>query len=181
MVDVFNCRILSINESKKCFVSFASDERRLPDYRNIEILSLGNTIGVKSKDNIKYLGIHVDCHLRWDVHAGNLSKKLRSLIPSSKFVRNFVMSSNWKILHLALVQSHLSYGIITWGSLHNNYMKKIVISQKWILKIIFNKEFRYPSDKLFQESQLFDVRQLYCHSLLIQTFRDRKQQAIVHI
>ena len=71
-------------------------------------------------------------------------------------------------MYYALVQLHLSYGIIGWGGVTNCYLKKLEVIQKWILKIIYDRSYTYPSgDALYIESKVFDIRQLFCHALIL--------------
>lgn len=71
------------------------------------------------------------------------------------------------MLYYALVQSHLTYGNLGSGRLVNAYSNKIGTTQRWILKIMFGKPFRYSSDLLYSESGIYDLRQLYYQPLMI--------------
>ncbi|KAJ8976091.1 hypothetical protein NQ317_011580 [Molorchus minor] len=70
-------------------------------------------------------------------------------------------------MYYALVQTHLSYGIIAWGGVADCYYKKLEVIQKWILKIIYSKCYTYDSDDLFKESGLMDTRQLFGVALIL--------------
>ncbi|KAJ8979460.1 hypothetical protein NQ317_006774 [Molorchus minor] len=114
--------------------------------------------GIKSETlkqiSIKYLGIYIDQHLRWDVHINKLVQKLRGIVP--------------------LFESHIRYGILGWGGVSNNYLVKLDILQKRVLKIIFHKNVTYPSDCLFKLANVMDVRQIFFLSLVIQQFTTSK-------
>lgn len=61
----------------------------------------------------------------------------------------------------------MSYGNVAWGGTTNNHLKTLEISQRWILKIIYGRNYTYPTNLLFIESDVLDVRQLLCYSALI--------------
>lgn len=70
-----------------------------------------------------------------------------------------------KIIYFGLAQSILKYGIIAWGGASKSVMNKLKITQKLILKIIFNKPFRFSTDSLFAESNIFDLNKLYLFAI----------------
>lgn len=128
---------------------------------------------ITSAKTIKYLGITIDNHLKWDEHLNTLVKKLRSLLSKFKYLKQFFDIKYLEIMYYALVQSHLSYGIIGWGGVTNCYLSKLQIIQKWILKIIYNKYYTYPTDQLYAESKIFDLRQLFCHTILMNIYKNK--------
>ncbi|XP_074035242.1 uncharacterized protein [Leptinotarsa decemlineata] len=69
LIKCFGQKVLSINYEKTCFVPFSCYVSGLPDYDKLQIdISSDETITIKRANNAKYLGIIVDCHLRWDKH-----------------------------------------------------------------------------------------------------------------
>ena len=40
--------------------------------------------------------------------------------------------------------------------------------QKRFFKIIYNRSFLYPTELLYNESEFFNIRQIYCESILKQ-------------
>lgn len=93
--------------------------------------------------------------------------KVRGLLTKFKILREYLDISHLKIVYYALVQSLLAYGILGWGGVTDNHLDKVHVVQKWILKIIFNKNMRYPSDALYEISQIYDTRQLFAYKILM--------------
>lgn len=61
------------------------------------------------------------------------------------------------------------------------YLQNLNILQKWILKVIYEKHIRYPSDLLFKETEIYDIRQLFCLSLLMSIHNNKiKLDTITH-
>lgn len=134
----FDCNKLTLNLSKTNYLPISCNKRNLPHYNYILIhdsnCDNNNTCTCNSKvmsqNNVKYLGIYIDSHLRWETQTSNLIKKLRSIIYYLKRVNAILNITQLKTLYHALVESHLSYGIIAWGGLSKTLHNKIDIIQK---------------------------------------------------
>lgn len=162
----FNHKILTINYEKTKFISFASYKNNLPLFETISIANDQNPIQIVSTDHIKYLGITIDQHLRWDIHMTNTIKLLRSILYRFKYFRKFLDINHMKIIYFALVESRLQYAILGWGGVAASHLKKLETLQKLILKIMFYKEKTYPTDLLYKETNILDIRQLFFISIV---------------
>ena len=103
----------------------------------------------------------IDEHLRWDRHIETLKKKLRYVLCKIRLIKDFLEWKQLKIVYHALVESHLSYGIIAWGAADKTYLEDLCVLQRKILKLISNKESMYSSNALYKELNILDIRQLF--------------------
>lgn len=163
----FDSRLLTINFQKTKYIPFATSYGGLPDLPDIIINCDDTTFEIPSVKQIKYLGITIDSFLKWDVHIKSLICKLRSLLAKFKYFKQILDIQHLKILYYALVESQMRYGIIAWGGAYNAHIKNLETIQKWILKIIYNKNILYPTDALYKLSNILDARQLYCLTLVL--------------
>lgn len=163
VINWFKFNKLSMNVKKTKYISFTPYAQTSP---NIENLRVHPDIIIPRANSIKYLGIIVDQHLRWDQHTAELTKRIRFLISKFQYIKEFLGGRHLKILYLSLVQSQLSYGIGGWGGVRDTHIRSLEVVQKWILKIIFDKNKLFSSDQLFRDSETLDIRQLYCLNLL---------------
>ena len=155
-----------MNEKKTTYLTFSSQQLNL-HFNELTITSNQNNLTIKQSMSIKYLGITVDQNLRWNLHAQNLTKRIRHFLFMFKSLSHILHTSQMKLLYHSFIQSQLSYGIVAWGSLSKCYLKSLEVIQKWILKIIYRREKTYPSDDLFRESEVLDIRQLYSYNVLM--------------
>lgn len=169
----FDNNLLTINYDKTYFVPFTSYINKLPTEDFILIhevncspVTCNCTTVINKASSVKYLGIHIDSHLRWDIHINIIIKKLRRYIYLFKNLKNILNIRSLKILYFSFIQSTLSYGNIIWGSASSTYLKKLEGTQKIILKIIFNKNKRYSSDLLFSVAEVYPLKHLYVLSIL---------------
>lgn len=166
--------LLTINFDKTMYVPFACKESSLPKYEIITIKQNTDVHIIRPSKHFKYLGVNFDSHLRWDKHADDLVKRLRSLTFLFRSLSHILRTEELRLVYFGLVESLLRYGIIAWGGLLNVHMKKIETVQKKIIKIIYKKENTYPSVLLYRESALMDIRQIYFLELVLRKFNEPK-------
>ena len=66
-----------------------------------------------------------------------------------------------KTVYFTLVESLIRYGLLVWGAANFSFIDPIFKLQKRILKIMGNREIRFPTIELFIENRVLSVRQLY--------------------
>lgn len=168
----FDYNKLTVNFQKTTYMVFTSYSNHLPDLGPIEI---DRNLNILESESVKYLGMIIDRHFRWDLQIKNVIKKVRGLLAKFKYLKNYLDTNQLRMLYHALVQPHLTYGLIGWGGACDSYIKQLEILQKWILKIIYSKNITYPSDALYTENKIFDIRQLYSLTLLTYNFKHKDE------
>jgi hypothetical protein len=121
---------------------------------------------VQSCGNIKYLGIVIDKHLRWDVHLEGLTKRLGKLNFIFKNLKSVLNDSELKGVYISLCQSVIIYGIEIWGGAALTHIQPLNIAQKAILQIMSGADFQSPSEPLFKKYNVMDIRQLYIKRIM---------------
>jgi hypothetical protein len=72
-----------------------------------------------------YLGVIIDNQFKWDKHIDSLCAKLRSGLYSIRILKNYVSPKVLKIVYSALLESHIRYGLLSWGRTTTSYIKGI--------------------------------------------------------
>lgn len=165
----FDQNLLTINFDKTKYLSFTSYSSNLP---NMGTININKNIKISEAKNIKYLGIIIDTNLKWNLQIEYIIQKLRRLLPKFKLFKSFLDINHLEKMYFALVQSHLNYGILGWGGVNQNVLKNLETLQKWFLKIIYNKDYLYSSEKLYKESKKMDIKKLYYYNILIYIFKN---------
>lgn len=174
----FQGNTLTLNCNKTFYLPFTSYVNNLP---NFGPLIIDQDTSIPEATSIKYLGIIIDRHLRWDLQTKNIIKKVRGLLPRFKYLKDILDIKHLKVLYYALVQSQISYGILGWGGVNDHYLENLNVLQKWVIKIILGKPLRYSSDSLFTEAGILDIRQLFCLNVLLNVFQNKSNiQTITH-
>lgn len=171
----FDHKLLTINFAKTKYIPFTCHNYNLPTFNNIHVYTSPRTsIAIEPTECIKYLGVHIDKHLKWNIHLEKLIKKLRGILFKFKILKRILDTKNIKTIYFGLVQSLLEYGITGWGTATNNYLRHLETIHKRFLKIMFNKEYRYPTVLLYKETKMFSIRQLYFKNLILHQYKNKK-------
>lgn len=172
-----NQSLLSLNAEKTKFMTFSLTTGDQPTKQTVFIhgstcnKKIGCRCGViKKVDCIKYLGVILDSHLRWTGHIDCLIKRLKRLIPGFYQLRDVLSKKNLHLTYNALAESILRYCVVVWGGAYNNTLKSLDVIQNTLLKILFKKDFLYPTTQLYFDLDVFNIRKLYTYECLIWIF-----------
>lgn len=155
--------LLTLNLNKTCYIQY--------NHRNLDT---GNGItDISMVEEVKYLGVYIDAKLRWQKHIDYTGKRLRKTIYKFVQLRPILSPTLIKTVYHAIFQSQLSYGIIAWGSAYKNDIDKINVIQRRILKIILRKPRIYSTDRLYEDAEVMDARQLYAYIAIQLTHKNK--------
>ena len=112
-----------------------------------------------------FLGLWIDDKLSWKKHINNVNKKLTHGLFLLKQVRQFLPKVALRSLYFALIQTHLSYGILAWGNACESVMKRTVVLQKRAIRYINNTAYNSHTEPLFKRSNILKVNDLYEYSV----------------
>ena len=72
----------------------------------------------------KFLGLHIDDHLKWDIHINHCKSKVSSGIYAMNIAKNVLSGNHLRILYNNLVHPYLSYGNLLWGNSYSSPLFK---------------------------------------------------------
>lgn len=124
-----NSLILNLNKTECIYFSntINIDQR-------LEIRCLDQNI--VSRDSVKFLGVHLDCTLRWGYHIEAVCKKLGSSLYAIGRMKNCLPKHSIIGIYYSLVYSFLNFNVLLWGnSVESN---RVFIIQKRIIRLIFD-------------------------------------------
>ena len=107
-------------------------------------------------DNVKYLGLHFDKYLSWDVQINQLSKKLSRANGILSKLRNFVTKQTLISVYYSLFYSHLPYGCPVWSLTKKENIDSITILQKKCMRIINFAPFNSHTNNMFLDNKLLN-------------------------
>ena len=118
---------LSINIKKTNFMIISSPNKRVSSIYDIE-----------QKDFIKYLGIYIDKHLKWEQQIKHVKSKISKNTGIINKLRFYVDLNTLKQLYYTLIYPYISYGLISWGNTYTTHLNKICTAQnKCVKNILF--------------------------------------------
>lgn len=173
-----NCFKLTLNESKTNYIAFSLTSSNRPVFSEIKINSFSSPI--KEVKNTKYLGIMVDCNLKWDKHCDYVCQKIRFLIHKFYLLRAIL---NYKLIitfYKTLVEPLLSYGIFVWGGAYNSNLESLKTIQNYIIKVMLRKPKLY-STRLIYNNDIINIRTIYICTICNYLYKNiSKQQYVTH-
>ena len=113
---------LQINKSKTVHITFTPNQPKPP-----ENVHHGN---INEVTTTKFLGITLDSQLSWNSHIEILHKRLSSALFALRRIRSLTNKTTARKAYHALFESHLQFGIITWGSGAQTQLQEIFTLQK---------------------------------------------------
>ena len=137
---------LSLNIDKTHFMLFKGHRHK--DY-NIEIYIDGKRISEVNQS--KFLGVLIDNKLKWNHHISLIASKISRGIGLMIKARNFLNKSTLTNLYYSFIYPYFIYCNHIWGSAYATHLKKLIVLQKKVVRIICRKNPRSHTDPLFRE------------------------------
>jgi hypothetical protein len=121
-----------------------------------------NNIVIDRVSQFNFLGVILDESLTWIPHINKISLKISRNIGVINSIKRFVPVYVLRTLYFSLVQSHLIYGICSWGF----ELQRLTKLQKKAVRIINNSKYNAHTEPLFKNSQILKLTDLFNVSLL---------------
>jgi len=169
---------LTLNVAKTKFLTFSIFQSRQPNFNKIEVTQ---TESVEKVKFVKYLGIMVDQHLRWDYHTDYIAKKVRKSTHIFYSLRNILTAKMLRTVYSSIIESIIRYGIIVWGSLLPVNLYGLQIAQNALLRVMLDLDRLSSINSLYVKHEMLNIKSIYYHSLLCWFHRNKTSfQAISH-
>lgn len=150
---------LKVNPSKTTFVHFQTSQAKARRQVSPNIL-FGDT-QLEESDHVKYLGANIDSCFLWDVEVKEVANKLSKglfVLRSFSHLGNEHLS---KVIYFSLIECHIRYSIILWGSSTKQNLNKIFILQKRAIRCMAKVPKLTSCINLFKKLGILTVPSLY--------------------
>jgi len=149
---------LVLNESKTVQIAFTTKNK------NQEAHQLP---GLEANTTTKYLGITIDSKLSWIPHIKQLCKKLSSSIHVIQRIYQISGLDAAKVAYLSLFESHLRYGIATWGGAAETNLERVLIQQKRAIRCLASIPRLDSCQEHFKNLKILTVVSLYIRETIM--------------
>ena len=95
-----------------------------------------DNLEIKRISRIKSLGVMVDGNRNWDEQFKTVKNKIYGGLATLKKFKNILPQSKLGSVYYAIVESHLRYADISWGSLQTRKLETLQMLQNRALSII---------------------------------------------
>lgn len=169
-----NVNLLTLNTLKTNFICFSIYDCTQPS-ENFKIkihkcMSLNNPdctcTHIDKVQHTKYLGVILDHRLSWHMHTELIMNRVRKLIWTFKTLRHVTTKDLLNQIYISLAQSVLGYCLPLWGGATKVKFLELERAQRSLLKVMFFKPYRFPTEQLYLTAGLLSVRKLYLLHLI---------------
>ena len=122
---------------------------------------------ISRSEFIKFLGVHLDQHLKFDQHVAYLSQKISKSVGILYKLKFFIPNSAMITLYHALIQPYILYAIESWFGCSSYLRNRIIILQKKSIRCVFNLNYNDHTSSYFDSARIMTVSQLYELSVLL--------------
>ena len=117
-----------------------------------ENVKMANTI-ISPTKSVKYLGVHLDKNLTFKAHVRSVIGKLAKHVSVIMRLRNFCISSIVIRYYNIYMKPIIQYGLLVHGCTKKSELKDILLLQKKVLRILFQKLNKFHVPQLGLEFQ----------------------------
>jgi hypothetical protein len=159
--------MLKLNVSKTNYMIFETRRNlSLQPHHKLEF----NGQLIERAYSVTYLGLHLDSHMRFDIHIDHLRKKITPILFALRRTRHLITHKAAMAVYYAHIYSRLTYLNPIWNGASLDHMKKLSVLQNKALKIINFKPMRYPT-KLLYSPKIIPVSVICKFELGLLTFK----------
>ena len=151
----FRANKLALNIRKTKYILFS-----VKILYNRLTLSINNTC-INRVDNLKFLGIHIDSELKWNVHTNYVGKRVAGGLYALNCTKHMLQSTHLRSIYFALVHSHLNYGCLLWGNTSKTFLHKLKVLQRKAIRVICHAQYNAPATPLFTDMKILQFEDLY--------------------
>lgn len=148
---------LLVNVDKTKLIQFSTRSNNLD--RTIKVFS--NDQEINTEDETKFLGLIIDKNLDWSSHVDHITKKLSTGLYVLRRMVKTCKLETLKSIYFSLIQSHIQFGLVIYGSTKKSNLDKILRLQKQALRIMLNLKWRESVKSSFADLKIFTVYSLY--------------------
>ena len=158
---------LAMNFKKSNFVMFYPYQKNLNYQISVSIFDkkVGKYFSLERKEYLKYLGVLFDEHLTWKHHIDYVASKISKTVGIIARLRHFVPFQVVTSIYRSLILPYLSYGITIWGNTSQIFLKKLLVLQKRVLRIMHFANNRDHAVPFFKNTTNLPVNMLYFESV----------------
>ena len=137
---------------------FYHHPKKIPSNIKFEI----NQIEIERVSDFVFLGLTINENLSWKPHVSKISNKISKYVGILNKLKKFLPPHILRILYCSMVQSHMTYAILTWG-FDCGRLEKL---QKKIIRIITCSKFNAHTEPLLKDLSLLKIKDMFTLSIL---------------
>lgn len=153
--------LLTINTDKPKYIIFHSTHIQLEP---ITSMLLSNNAPIERVFDIKYLGLYLQCNLKWNLHIDSIIKKASPLVGVLRRLNRCTPAHLLRSIYFAHIHSRITYLCPIWGSATPAYkLHDLQVLQNKAVRTIFNIEYynnKLSTADILNKYKILNIEQL---------------------
>lgn len=102
-------------------------------------------------EHTKYLGVHVDQYLSWDVHIAEMIKKISRALGMIRHAKQYLPLSILQTMYKSMVEPYFRFCCPVWGVCGNTTLNKLQKLQNRAARIVTNSPYRSSAAPIIRQ------------------------------
>ena len=165
----FMCNRLTLNATKSYFSIYHTVNKPIPE--GLDEIVIGN-MKIQRSRTVKYIGLHIDEMLNWNVHVSHLQNSLIELFGIFNQLKDYVSTKLARQIYYSFVYSRINYAIEVYGSCSETSLNRVQVLQNKLLKLLLRLHPLTSTNILHNRMKILKIRDIFELSLLIFVYRN---------
>ena len=123
--------------------------------------------------SVKYLGVTLDRHLKFDMHINAISLKVSKSIGIMYRLKKLLPPTCLRSIYFSLIQTYFQYCVSVWGGTYSCHLSSLVVLQKRAVRIVSNAPYLAHSLPLFLSANILRLSDLYLFNLGVIVYSEK--------
>ena len=162
------CNRLTINLDKTFYSLVCNRNSSFPT----PVLEMNSHL-LEIKTHAFYLGVDLDCKLKFDYHTQYVSKKISRSVGVIYSLRELLPKRCLFNLYYSFVYPYLKYCNLIWGGTYACHLRPLILLQKRAIRIINHQPYLAHTDPLFYQSNILKIQDINKLMIALFMFKNR--------
>lgn len=168
---------LTVNIDKTNYIIFMKNKNVNPT-NSFEIMY--NNHQLKQETYIKYLGLIIDSNLSWENHINHIKKKITPVIGIMHRLKHCIPVVLNKSIYSAMVEAHMRYMCIIWGSCKKSLLAKIEVLQNRAIRTLYGYDYSTPTKIMYRKANVMPLKDLITYTTALQIYKKNSGLTYLH-
>ncbi|XP_078614427.1 uncharacterized protein LOC144883706 [Branchiostoma floridae x Branchiostoma japonicum] len=122
-------------------------------------------------DKYTYLGVVIDCQLKWKDQVKAVLGKLKRSLFMMKHISPFISAAALRTMYNAIFLPHITYACTAWEAAPDQDLQKIQTMQNRAGKLILNAPYRTPTTEVLSRLGWKDIKATHQYSNAVLVYK----------
>ncbi len=161
LAQYFSQNQLKLNASKTGYLCIQTRQKKDSVLNKLPELFIGDD-QLERQETADFLGVRLDDTLSWDEQVKKIEAKLAKGLFALRLVSKFGNCNLNKMVYFSLIESHITYSLVLWGSI-KSHLNKVFIWQKKSVRAMLGLHSQAHCRDAFKQLKILTVPSLFIY------------------